>query len=467
MLDNQEDQRYQGEIQYKSYYKLDPNQKAAGDIELRQGLVSPSPLNQQTRHFNFSPIDDKRTRELVTDNPEDKFQRKNSLKVEQAEQLQLQFSKNLYASPQTQTEQQQRRIDPKFWIFTIAAVLFFASSAILRSQHGPNIFLTNTIINMQFFISAFIFFAIKFFQMRNKGQKFHFPWYKKVDIDYNQGSYQLRLHPEYYELSKYILICMFLGGSCEFFGSQSLIVSFKHAKLSGMNQGICGALTSSNTLYVLIFSVIIFKERITVIQIFGLILMVLGVVIVSLFKSKYQLDEEQIGIDESSFESVTEDDISRYRTYTIVGGILASVFFGSQLLIFKFIQRVTQDSFGVAFGFLFFASLYGFLNLFYLILFDFQQFFDHNAWQYITTILTGSLLSLGIVSINVSCSYGLMGISNAMMHCNSIIITIFNYFVFGQDINTAQALGIGCCVIASIIISNADRFKRCNKTIGG
>eukprot|EP00347_Sterkiella_histriomuscorum_P007400 403349068 len=246
--------------------------------------------------------------------------------------------------------------------------------------------------------------------------------------------------------------------SCEFFGNQTLVLSFKHAMLSGINQGICGAMVSTNTVYVLLFSFLIFHEKISPIQLAGVCLMVVSVGIVSLFKTNH---EEFKGMQqELSIEgNGVHEDQTNHLFITIMGGLFSSVMFGSQILLFKFLLRYTKEVFSVAFAFLLFASMYGVGSMMHIIGYSKNIFQEHTLVQYICTIFTGITLSSAIILQNVTCNYGQVGISNAIMNCQVIIVTLFNFLVQGQPLNLAQGFGIVLSVIGGILISTASRLK--------
>ena len=52
-----------------------------------------------------------------------------------------------------------------------------------------------------------------------------------------------------------------------------------------------------------------------------------------------------------------------HRLFMIIGGLVASVSFGSQLLVFKHVMKYTQDTFSIGFGFLFSCGLMGVISL--------------------------------------------------------------------------------------------------------
>eukprot|EP00347_Sterkiella_histriomuscorum_P004137 403361614 len=353
--------------------------------------------------------------------------------------------------PQSNAEiklEKKEKIDPRFWIYSIGACIIFASSAIFRAFHGKNVLLTNTIVNLSFGLVSFLYFGVKIISAKIHKEQYNLPWViKNGTTGQNKVSWVL-------------FLCLFIGGSVEYFGNQSLILSFKYALYAGFNQGICSAMVSTNTVYVALMSFIIFREKLKGIQVAGILCMIFAVGIVSLFKTETE-DFDQIHV-----HTVQEtDDLGQNKAITIFGGLFASIMFGSQLLLFKFVLRYTHDTFGIAFAFLLLSSVYGFGNLFYLLSFNRDAFFENDFLQNISSVLTGILLSLAIVLVNVSCSFGLIGITNAIMHCQTIIVTVFNYLVFSQDLNMAQSVGVGLCVIGALIISNGDRLSCCNSKI--
>ena len=63
-----------------------------------------------------------------------------------------------------------------------------------------------------------------------------------------------------------------------------------------------------------------------------------------------------------------DQDLARF--YMVITGLIASIFYSSQLLVFKYLLRYTFDTFGIAFSFLFFSAAYGIAIMAYLIAFD-------------------------------------------------------------------------------------------------
>ncbi|CDW75842.1 UNKNOWN [Stylonychia lemnae] len=273
----------------------------------------------------------------------------------------------IYQHPSIQNSQNEKiKAEPRtnfwFWFFSLSACLSFTGSNILRNHQSQN-----------------VMFSLK------------------------------------------ILLLLILGGSFEYLGSQMIVLSFKYASLANVNQGICSALVSTNTIYILIASYFIFKERIQTVQLVGVILMVIAVLMVSIFRVDKQIQSQDIE-DENSSKDIF---------LMIIGGLIASIMFGSQLLMFKKITQYNNDLFGVAFSLLFFSSIWAIISFIYMFLTDVD--------------------------------YGLIGISNAIVHNQVILLSLFNYVVYDQDLSFGQAIGIGICVIGAILITNGDRMTCFNK----
>ena len=132
--------------------------------------------------------------------------------------------------------------------------------------------------------------------------------------------------------------------------------------------------------------------------------------------------------------SLSSSDVSEeslhLKAITIIELLASSFFYATQLMIFKQVLKTCPEPFKIAFSFLFFAACLGVLNMLYLIVYNPEDLGHQSFVENFTAILTGILTAIGIVTINVSCSYGFIGISNAVMHCCTIFITVFNYLVF-------------------------------------
>ena len=67
--------------------------------------------------------------------------------------------------------------------------------------------------------------------------------------------------------------------------------------------------------------------------------------------------------DSGIIPRLTQDELLFHQLVMIVGGLVASVSFGSQLLVFKHVMKFTKDTFSIGFGFLFSCGLMGVISL--------------------------------------------------------------------------------------------------------
>ena len=123
------------------------------------------------------------------------------------------------------------------------------------------------------------------------------------------------------------------------------------ALLAGMNQGICAALISFNTVYAILVSYFFFKETVTKVKLGAIILMVTSVFMVGMFQ-KQQPSQNQ----------VTESNLASYQLLTVVSGMICSLAYGSVMLSGKFIMKKCEDAFSIGFCFLFVCGCYGLIS---------------------------------------------------------------------------------------------------------
>jgi drug/metabolite transporter (DMT)-like permease len=145
----------------------------------------------------------------------------------------------------------------------------------------------------------------------------------------------------------------------------------------------------------------------------------------------------------------------------IVSGLIASVCFGSQLLVFKVIMRHTKDTFSIGFGFLFWCGLLGFLTLGFEVVRVPEQIQELSLTEIVGPIAVGTFTSLGIVLANIGAGLGIAGISNSIIHTSLVIVTLFNYFVFNQPLSLEQVIGILLTVSGGILLAFDDKITQC------
>jgi drug/metabolite transporter (DMT)-like permease len=153
----------------------------------------------------------------------------------------------------------------------------------------------------------------------------------------------------------------------------------------------------------------------------------------------------------------------------IGGGLVASVSFGSQLLVFKHISFSTKDTFGIGFGFLFSCGILGLISLVIQSLRDFETILDLPLIEMIGPLAIGQFTALGIVLANIGAGIGIAGISNSIIHSSIVIVTTFNYFIFNQPLSLLQVLGISLTFFGCILLAFEDKIigRRAKKSGSG
>jgi len=205
-----------------------------------------------------------------------------------------------------------------------------------------------------------------------------------------------------------------------------------------MNGGIVGAILSLNTVFVTAFAFFFFKESFSKIKFICTIFLLSSVVLITLFPPENITSKGDMLITGASgadgnihvTNKLTEDKLFFNKIIMIAGGLIASVSFGSQLLIFKHISRSTNDTFGIGFGFLIPCGLLGLISLAVQSIKDFGTILDLSLIEIIGPLSIGLFTAIGIVFANIGAGIGIAGISNSIIHSSIVIVTTFNYFVF-------------------------------------
>ena len=93
-------------------------------------------------------------------------------------------------------------------------------------------------------------------------------------------------------------------------------------------------------------------------------------------------------------------------------------------------MRTSKDTFSIGFGFLFSCGLFGLITLVIESLNEGNIITNLPLSSIIGPAAVGLFTSLGIVFANIGAGLGIAGISNSIIHCSLVIVTLFNYFVF-------------------------------------
>jgi drug/metabolite transporter (DMT)-like permease len=139
-----------------------------------------------------------------------------------------------------------------------------------------------------------------------------------------------------------LLIWIIIGGALEYLGAQAATIAFNSTLSAGMNGGIVGALIACNTVFVMAAAYFLFKESFSLIKLLCVICLMSSVVLVTLFppdnifQDDFLIQSAGVGgvnknmTDSSAFiPRITQDDVLFHQIAMVVGGLVASVAFGS------------------------------------------------------------------------------------------------------------------------------------------
>lgn len=115
---------------------------------------------------------------------------------------------------------------------------------------------------------------------------FYMPWYINGNAD-RRGTFIGK--SDYVIKSNKILTCLVIGGVVEFCGSLLVLYSFSQALEANMNQGVSNSLMSVSGVIIVVMSYILYKEHLDIAQIFGILLILASILLISLTKYEEEL----------------------------------------------------------------------------------------------------------------------------------------------------------------------------------
>jgi len=120
----------------------------------------------------------------------------------------------------------------------------------------------------------------------------------------------------------------------------------------------------------MIVAYFMFKETLNKTKVIAIVLLVTSVVLVTLFQpdtTSDNMENDPVVVQQDTsitkYIPLSSDDMIYNQVLMIAGGLVASVCFGSQLLVFKYVMRFTKDTFSIGFGFLFSCGVLGLVSL--------------------------------------------------------------------------------------------------------
>lgn len=244
----------------------------------------------------------------------------------------------------------------------------------------------------------------------------------------------------------------------EFIGCQFLMVSWNFGQKANLNDGITSALILFASPFILFFSYLIYKDKISKIQGGGLTIILLGVTVISIFKAS---TESIGGIMEEKIEENTLAKLGcilagkhiyyDYNTLSIV--LMADVCFAFEIILIKVLAKYKVDGDIVGIFFCFFVGIIGIISL---SVYSISGGMANEAFEkkdFIIISLGGCVETLGMMATIYASAIGNAGIAFAISNTCCIYVTFFDYFALSQAITIVQILGIAFCLLGATVIA--------------
>jgi len=286
--------------------------------------------------------------------------------------------------------------------------------------------------------------------MKHKNKKnpdWHFPWWTKRTSPDTNGA-------PTYDFNKEIAFTLLVGGVAEFLLSLCVILSFSAALDGNLNQGITGSLMTLSSVIVSGVSYCVFKEKINLPQGFGILIILVAVVLLSVFALP-NTDSELGGDIKVQAEEASG---AGSLLLVIIYGFTCALLFSVLSLLTKHLMTnkgVAGDVVGYTFYF-----VEGFIGTVCLVI---TTLCGSGLYELtVSSFFTVELASLAGLASGVLLSYsiatGIAGVALSIFHSNAAIQTAFLYFVLGQQITKGQSWGIVLALVGTCTLTLGEQI---------
>eukprot|EP00347_Sterkiella_histriomuscorum_P016925 403351323 len=378
---------------------------------------------------------------------------------------------------QSNQSQLQKPVDHTYILLAILASLFNSCGQIIRGYESENIVASNFMQNATFCIIPFIYVILRKFKAKRQNTTFIMPWYQEIpkhqqQIPQSNLVYSNPLphplindhnHPDtkHYRFSLKIFIVLILGGACEFVGCYFLVCSFHYGQMAMMNDGISSSLILFSSVYILSMQYLIYKDRINIVQAFGIFTILVAVVIVSVFRPDTENISEQTHIHNQTNEEIQQtpqNSQTYYKFLCILTGLIAAVLFGQEIVFVRTLTGYKVDGELAGYIYPLIVGLMGIIGIILYYIISDTASDNYKLSDYLIILCGGLSESTGMVLQIIASSRGVGGIAFSLANTCCIFVTLFNYFIFAQPIGFMQVVGIIMSVLGASIISLDDKI---------
>ena len=121
-------------------------------------------------------------------------------------------------------------------------------------------------------------------------------------------------------------------------------------------------------------------------------------------------------------------------------------------------MKRTKETFSIGFGFLLFCGTMGLISMGVELFKNPDTVTSLEIGEILGPLSVGLFTAVAIVAANIGAGLGIAGISNSIIHCSLVLVTLFNYFVFHQLISFEQAIGICLTFLGAILLAMEDKI---------
>lgn len=244
-----------------------------------------------------------------------------------------------------------------------------------------------------------------------------------------------------------------MGGIAEFIASISVIMTFNAAQKANINQGIGTNIMICNAVIVSILSFCFLGEVVSKAQVFGILVIIAAVALVSAFPPKSTQDPTvtQHGVQERS-----EVNPAEQMVLVVVWGIVGALSLSFEIMSNKWLiirRGINGDVSGM-----FFLLIEGLLGTLCLIFTTLQGsgLYEVSEKSFVMIMVAGLLAFTALVMLNYAIAKGLAGVAISIFNTNPSIQVLLSSLFLGQVITPGQITGVVLSLAGACVLSMGD-----------
>ena len=237
------------------------------------------------------------------------------------------------------------------------------------------------------------------------------------------------------------------GGLAELGCSFFMLFSFGIALENGINAGIPTVMMPLSSIFVAIFAYFKYDEKLHYIHIFGLITVIIGVIVITLFPP------QALGETETAASN---------QIYIVLGfGLISSLFLTIEMLLARALAERGANGRLIGFNFYITTGIIGTIYFFFLT-YTGSGFYEIGLKGTLLMFLAGVMTVIAIAQLQYAISIGKVGVVSSIYNTNTALFILLCYFFLDGALSRWQALGIVVTLIGGASLSLSDdifKFK--------